>query len=71
MPSIDGFGPGMVTVGTPAQRRDFRSFQEGMREAFFAMTAGPESGDRHWRDEQVEQLCAVYPRIGYTARTPG
>lgn len=65
--SIDGFGPGMVTVGTPAQRRDFRSFQEGMREAFFAMTAAPETGDQQWRDAQVAQLCSVFPQIGYTA----
>jgi pimeloyl-ACP methyl ester carboxylesterase len=65
--SIDGFGPGMVTVGTAAQRREFRSFQDGMREAFFAMTAGPEVGDERWRDEQVEQLCSVFPQIGYTA----
>jgi pimeloyl-ACP methyl ester carboxylesterase len=65
--SIDGFGPGMVTVGTATQRREFRAFQDGMREAFFAMTAGPEAGDERWRDEQVEQLCSVFPRIGYTA----
>jgi pimeloyl-ACP methyl ester carboxylesterase len=65
--SIDGFGPGMVTVGTAAQRREFRVFQDGMREAFFAMTAGPEVGDDRWRDEQVEQLCTVFPQIGYTA----
>lgn len=65
--STDGFGPGMVTVGTAAQRREFRSFQHGMREAFFAMTAGPEAGDERWRDEQVEQLCSVFPQIGYTA----
>lgn len=65
--SIDGFGPGMVTVGTAAQRREFRSFQDGMRAAFFAMTAAPETGDRRWREEQVEQMCAVFPQIGYTA----
>jgi pimeloyl-ACP methyl ester carboxylesterase len=65
--SIDGFGPGMVTVGTSVQRREFRSFQDGMRDAFFAMTAYPETGDQQWRDEQVEQMCSVFPRIGYTA----
>lgn len=65
--SIDGFGPGMVTVGTAAQRREFRSFRDGMREAFFAMTSAPETGDWRWRDEQIEHLCSVFPQIGYTA----
>lgn len=65
--SIDGFGPGTVTVGSAAQRREWQEFQDATREAFFAMTSPPESGDRTWRDEQVEQLCAVFPSIGYTA----
>jgi pimeloyl-ACP methyl ester carboxylesterase len=65
--SIDGFGPGMVTVGDEEERAEFRAFQDGMREAFFAMTAPPESGDRAWRDQQVEALLDVFPRIGYTA----
>jgi pimeloyl-ACP methyl ester carboxylesterase len=65
--SIDGFGPGMVTVGSAADREEFRAFQAGTRESFFAMTAPPESGDRAWRDEQVDVLCEVFPRIGYTA----
>lgn len=65
--SIDGFGPGMVTVGDEDERAAFRAFQDGMREAFFAMTAPPESGDRVWRDQQVEALVEVFPRIGYTA----
>jgi pimeloyl-ACP methyl ester carboxylesterase len=65
--SIDGFGPGMVTAGTQAERAEFRAFQAGMRAAFFAMTESPESGDQTWRDQQVEALCDVFPRIGYTA----
>jgi pimeloyl-ACP methyl ester carboxylesterase len=65
--SIDGFGPGMVTVGTARERAEFRGFQDGMRAAFFAMTAPPESGDAEWRRQQVEVLCDVFPRIGYTA----
>ena len=65
--SIDGFGPGAVTVGSVADRADFRAFQEGMRAAFFAMTEPPESGDREWRDRQIEALCEVFPLIGYTA----
>jgi pimeloyl-ACP methyl ester carboxylesterase len=65
--SIDGFGPGMVTVGSEAERAEFRAFQAGMRAAFFAMTEAPESGDQAWRDQQVEALCDVFPRIGYTA----
>jgi pimeloyl-ACP methyl ester carboxylesterase len=65
--SIDGFGPGMVTVGTETERAEFRASQEEMKAAFFAMTAPPETGDRAWRDHQVEVLCETYPRIGYTA----
>jgi pimeloyl-ACP methyl ester carboxylesterase len=65
--SIDGFGPGMVTVGSEAERAEFRAFQAGMRAAFFAMTEAPESGDQAWRDQQVEALCDVFPRIGYAA----
>jgi pimeloyl-ACP methyl ester carboxylesterase len=65
--SIDGFGPGVVTVGRQAQRKEFQAFQEANKAAFFAMTAPPESGDRAWRDQQVEELCAVLPRLGYTA----
>lgn len=65
--SIDGFGPGMVTVGSDGERAEFRRFQEGMKAAFFAMTSGPESGDRAWRDEQIDVLCETFPRIGYTA----
>jgi pimeloyl-ACP methyl ester carboxylesterase len=65
--SIDGFGPGMVTLGTASDHAEFRAFQDGMRDAFFVMTAPPETGDVHWRDEQIELLCEVFPRIGYTA----
>lgn len=65
--SIDGFGPGMVTVGSDADRADFQVFQDSMRSAFFAMTAPPESGDRAWRDEQIAAMSEVFPRIGYTA----
>lgn len=65
--SIDGFGPGMATIGSEADRAEFRGFQEGMKAAFFAMTEGPEVGDARWRDEQVEALCQMFPRIGYTA----
>lgn len=65
--SIDGFGPGMVRLGTEEDRRAFRRFQAGMREAFWAMTAPPERGDRAWRDAQVEALVAVLPTTGYTA----
>lgn len=65
--SIDGFGPGMVTVGSEADRAEFRAFQAGMKTAFFAMTEPPEAGDGAWRDAQVELLCELFPRIGYTA----
>lgn len=65
--SIDGFGPGTVTVGSDAERAEFRGFQAGMKAAFFAMTEPPEIGNRAWRDEQVNVLCEVFPRIGYTA----
>jgi pimeloyl-ACP methyl ester carboxylesterase len=65
--SIDGFGPGMVTLGTADARAQFRAFQDGMRSAFFAMTDPPETGDTEWRDRQIELLCEVFPRIGYTA----
>lgn len=65
--SIDGFGPGMVSLGTSEDRKEFRAFQTGMREAFLAMTAPPETGDRTWRDAQVEAMCEAFPRMGYTA----
>jgi pimeloyl-ACP methyl ester carboxylesterase len=65
--SIDGFGPGMVTIGSEQQRSEFRAFQDRMKAAFFAMTEPPETGDAAWRDQQVQALCAVFPRIGYTA----
>jgi pimeloyl-ACP methyl ester carboxylesterase len=65
--SIDGFGPGMVTLGTEADHAEFRAFQDGMRAAFFAMTEVPETGDASWRAQEVERLCATFPRVGYTA----
>jgi pimeloyl-ACP methyl ester carboxylesterase len=65
--SIDGFGPGALTVGSETDRAAFGAFQEGMKAAFFAMTEPPESGDRSWRDVQIDLLCEVFPRIGYTA----
>lgn len=65
--SIDGFGPGMPTAGDEADRDAFARFQAGMRAAFWAMTEPPEVGDHVWRRAQVEQLTALYPRIGYTA----
>ena len=65
--SIDGFGPGTVSSGSDADRDEFRAFQAAMKASFFAMTAPPETGDRAWRDQQVEQLCEVLPAIGYTA----
>jgi pimeloyl-ACP methyl ester carboxylesterase len=65
--SIDGFGPGMVTVGSASERAEFAAFQTAMREQFFAMTSPPERGDRAWRDAQVDLLVSLYPQIGYTA----
>ncbi|TIC79670.1 alpha/beta hydrolase [Nocardioides sp. GY 10113] len=65
--SIDGFGPGTVTVGSDAERAEFGAFQASMREQFFAMTAPPDRGDDAWRDAQVDALCALFPAIGYTA----
>lgn len=65
--SIDGFGPGMVTMGSESERSEFRAFQNGMRESFMAMTAPPETGDHAWRDAQVDQMAEIFPRIGYTA----
>jgi hypothetical protein len=65
--SIDGFGPGMVTVGNDVDRAAFKAYQDAMRESFMAITAPPEVGDREWRDEQVDAWCEFYPGIGYTA----
>jgi pimeloyl-ACP methyl ester carboxylesterase len=65
--SIDGFGPGMPTVGDDADQAAFASFQAGMKAAFWAMTEPPDEGDRAWRDAQVEALVALFPRMGYTA----
>jgi pimeloyl-ACP methyl ester carboxylesterase len=65
--SIDGFGPGMPTVGDDNDRAEFAAFQQGMRAAFWAMTERPDEGDRSWRDAQVEALVQLFPRIGYTA----
>ncbi|MGY1780654.1 alpha/beta fold hydrolase [Geodermatophilus sp. SYSU D01036] len=65
--SIDGFGPGTTTVGSAADRAEFRAFQGRMRAAFFQMTSAPDTGDRAWRDEQVDLLTELYPRMGYTA----
>jgi pimeloyl-ACP methyl ester carboxylesterase len=65
--SIDGFGPGMITLGSDADTTEFRAYQGGLRDSFMAMTSPPESGDRTWRDAQVELLCQVVPQVGYTA----
>jgi pimeloyl-ACP methyl ester carboxylesterase len=65
--SIDGFGPGMVTLGSASERKQFADYQTAMREQFFAMTSPPDSGDRAWRSAQVDILCSLYPSIGYTA----
>ncbi len=65
--SIDGFGPGMPTLGSDQDLEEFAGFQAGMKAAFWAMTAPPETGDRAWRDAQVEAITAIFPQIGYTA----
>jgi pimeloyl-ACP methyl ester carboxylesterase len=65
--SIDGFGPGVPTLGNVAERAAFREFQTGMRAAFWDMTEAPEEGDRAWRDAQVAELIQRYPGMGYTA----
>jgi pimeloyl-ACP methyl ester carboxylesterase len=65
--SIDGFGPGAVTVGSPTDRESFQSFQHGMQAAFFAMTEPPSTGDRTWRNAQIDVMCATFPSSGYTA----
>jgi pimeloyl-ACP methyl ester carboxylesterase len=65
--SIDGFGPGMPVSGDEAARAEFAEFQNGMREAFWAMTSPPESGDRAWRDAEMASMMEVFTRIGYTA----
>jgi pimeloyl-ACP methyl ester carboxylesterase len=69
--SIDGFGPGMPVQGTDAERHGFAAFQAAMKEAFWAMTAPPETGDRAWRDEQIATLTELFPQIGYTAPNAG
>ena len=65
--SIDGFGPGMITIGSEVDRAEFRAFQTEMLGSFMAMTAPPEKGDRTWRDAQVDMISEIFPRIGYTA----
>jgi pimeloyl-ACP methyl ester carboxylesterase len=65
--SIDGFGPGMPTSGDAGGRAEFAAFQNGMREAFWAMTAPPEMGDRVWRDAGVGAMVEAFGRMGYTA----
>lgn len=65
--SIDGFGPGMITVGSETDRAEFRAFQTEMKASFMAMTAPPETGDRAWRDAQIDLISQIFPRIGYTA----
>ena len=62
--SLGGFGPGMVSLGTAVDREEFRAFQTGMREAFLAMTAPPETGDRTWRDAQVDAMCEAWIQFG-------
>jgi pimeloyl-ACP methyl ester carboxylesterase len=69
--SIDGFGPGMVTVGSTADRIEFRAFQDQMRAAFFEMTSGPDTGDRAWRDEQVDLLTELSRAWATPRRMPG
>jgi pimeloyl-ACP methyl ester carboxylesterase len=65
--SIDGFGPGMPTVGSDEDRDAFAMFQDRMKAAFWAMTEKPDEGGRAWRDAQVESLVELFPQIGYTA----
>jgi pimeloyl-ACP methyl ester carboxylesterase len=65
--SIDGFGPGMPTIGDDDDRVEFAAFQQGMKAAFWAMSEPPDEGDRSWRDAQVDALVELFPRIGYTA----
>jgi pimeloyl-ACP methyl ester carboxylesterase len=65
--SIDGFGPGRALGGNDAGRDSFDEFQAGMKAAFWAMTEPPDTGDRAWRDAQVDALTELFPRIGYTA----
>ncbi len=65
--SIDGFGPGMPTIGDDNDRAEFAAFQQGMRAAFWAMTEPPAEGDRAWRDAQVDLLVELFPQLGYTA----
>lgn len=65
--SLDGFGPGMPTIGDDNDRAEFAAFQQGMRAAFWAMTEPPAEGDRSWRDAQFGMLLELFPRIGYTA----
>ena len=65
--SIDGFGPGMPTLGDENDRAEFAEFQHGMKAAFWAMTEPPDEGDRTWRDAQVEALVGLFPLLGYTA----
>lgn len=65
--SIDGFGPGMTTVGSAADRVEFRAFPNRMRAAFSQMTSAPDTGDRGWRDAQVALVTDQYPRMVNTA----
>lgn len=65
--SIDGFGPGMPTIGSDSERAEFAAFQAGMKAAFWSMTEPPDEGDDTWRGAQIDALVELFPRIGYTA----
>lgn len=65
--SIDGFGPGMPTIGDDNDRAAFAAFQHGMKAALWAMTEQPDEGDRSWRETQIDALAELFPQIGYTA----
>ncbi len=56
----------MPTIGDN-DRAEFAAFQQDMRAAFWAMTEPPTEGDRSWRDNQVDALVGLFPRIGYTS----
>jgi len=65
--SVDGFGPGVVSQGDASTRAQFDDFITAMLESFHAMTAEPETGNRRWRDAEIDRLCDAISSMGYGA----
>jgi pimeloyl-ACP methyl ester carboxylesterase len=63
--SVDGFGAGVASLGTAADRAALARYMDWARTSLAAMTAPPEHGDLAWKERQVRAIREALQAMDY------